>query len=647
MSGRHLLEELLPRYDAAERHRRVVAASPERVWQAIGAVTLRELPLVRGLFALRSLPARLAGGKGLPLAADQPLLGQLWAAGFTRLAEDPGRELVGGVIGQLWKLAGGEAASIRDGAAFTAFGRPGFVKAAMSFWVSAWDGGTLVETETRALATDPVSRRRFVHYWRLIRPGSGAIRRSWLRAADRGATRAAPKTEHLLDGPAGDRGQPPTSQSVARRLWVVLRLTSVVVAAAAASLVALVGVAAVTAGPALFLGAGLAVFLAATGAGAGLATRRVPAGRRRWTRLIGIAVGALVGVVVFVITALVPVADPRLPPAAVAGQAFWELPTGSRIAYVHLPAHGRPRPTPLVFLHGGPGIADMAGDAAYFGQLTGDGYHVYVYDQVGTGRSSRLADPRGYTIAREVDDLEAIRGRIGADRMVLIGHSWGGQVAAAYLAAHPAHVARVVFSSPGALAPATDDGSGGGVKGRLPTMERLRLYRLLVRPRVLLGWTLLQVNPRAAHALVGDAEMDARNDWVYNAGRAGAHCRGLPPGPALHGLGFYAYQFPQSAAARPWPDPRAALARLDTPALVVKGSCDYLSWSYGTDYLRALPGARLVYLHRAGHNAYQDRPAEFLATVRAFLADRPLPIAPWAGTGVPADYEGPAGKAAR
>jgi proline iminopeptidase len=135
--------------------------------------------------------------------------------------------------------------------------------------------------------------------------------------------------------------------------------------------------------------------------------------------------------------------------------------------------------------------------------------------------------------------------------------------------------------------------------------------------------------------------MDARNDRVYNAGRAGTHCRDAGPGPALHGLGFYAFQFPQSAAARPWADPRPALARQATPALVIKGSCDYLSWSSGLAYRTALPGARLVYLHHAGHNAYQDQPAAYLATVRAFPAGRPLPTPPWTGDGAPADYEGP------
>jgi proline iminopeptidase len=434
-----------------------------------------------------------------------------------------------------------------------------------------------------------------------------------------------------------------TGHTLASKAWALLRLPLAVVAAAIAGVLALVGAAAASARPAVFLGAGLAAFMAATAAGTALVTRKLPQQRRRRTRLVAVTVGVLAGVAVFGMTALVPVGDPQLPPAPVAGQQYWELPTGSQIAYVHLPAQGTSRPTPVVFLHGGPGVADMAGDAAYLGRLTRDGFDVWVYDQVGTGRSSRLQDPRHYTIARNVADLEAIRQRIGADRLVLLGHSWGAQVAAGYLAAYPQHVARVVFSSPGALAPAVDDGSDARVRDRLTRGQQLGLYRLLVRPRVLLAYTLLQVNPRAAHAFVGDAEMDARNDRVYNHGRPGAHCRGASPGPALHGLGFYAYQFPQSAAARPWADPRPQLAHNPTPALVIKGSCDYLSWASGVHYRQALPNAELVYLHHAGHNAYQDQPTAFLGVVRAFLTGRPLPIAPQSGVGVPADYEGPEG----
>ena len=42
-----------------------------------------------------------------------------------------------------------------------------------------------------------------------------------------------------------------------------------------------------------------------------------------------------------------------------------------------------------------------------------------------------------------------------------------------------------------------------------------------------------------------------------------------------------------------------------------------------------------------GVAAVSARPPVFLATVRAFLAGRPLPAPPWAGEGVPGDYEGP------
>jgi len=283
----------------------------------------------------------------------------------------------------------------------------------------------------------------------------------------------------------------------------------------------------------------------------------------------------------------------------------------------------------------------MRGDATYFGQLTQDGFDVYVYDQVGSGRSSRLADPTQYTVTRHVADLEAIRQQIGADRVILIGHSYGALIAAGYLSEHGEHVAAAVFASPEPL-PGTGDRSNAGLTGRLPLGERLGVYRLLVWPRALLGYALLQVNPRAAHAFVGDREMDARFDRVYNRSRAALHCDDAAAGPELHGLGFYAWGYPQSAASEPAADPRPALAQQSTPALVIKGSCDYLSWSSAIAYRDALPNGQLIYLHAAGHNAYQDQPDQFLAALRAFLTGQPLPIAPWVGSALPGDYEGPA-----
>jgi len=135
--------------------------------------------------------------------------------------------------------------------------------------------------------------------------------------------------------------------------------------------------------------------------------------------------------------------------------------------------------------------------------------------------------------------------------------------------------------------------------------------------------------------------MDARFDRVYNRTRPALHCAGKPPGPQLHGLGFYAHYYLQSPASPPHDDFLPALAEQTIPALIIKARCDYLSWSSAVAYLEALPDSQLIYLDEARHNAYQDEPDRYLAAVRAFLLDQPLPDPPYEEQLPPDDYEGP------
>ena len=316
----------------------------------------------------------------------------------------------------------------------------------------------------------------------------------------------------------------------------------------AAGLGTLLGAAAATDRPRLFLLAGLLAFCAAYLLGLMLATRGISPPRRRRVRIGLFGAGTALVVGAFAWTALLPMDDPRLPPAPVAGQRLWELSTGSRIAYVRVPAEGDALETPVIFLHGGPGTPDMKGDSEYFGRFAKSGFDVYVYDEVGTGRSSRLEDPTDYTLARDVADLEAIREEIGARRVIFIGHSYGGTLAAAYAASHSKRVERMVLSFSDDPSPSA---GGASMTFRLSTRQKLAVYALLLPPRPMLAYTLLQVNPEAAHAFADDPEVDARQDRIYNRIRPALHCRDKPPGPALHGLGFYANQYPQSSTRDP------------------------------------------------------------------------------------------------
>jgi proline iminopeptidase len=89
---------------------------------------------------------------------------------------------------------------------------------------------------------------------------------------------------------------------------------------------------------------------------------------------------------------------------------------------------------PIVFLHRGPGIRATDYDHRFYRQSARDGFRVYLFDQAGSGLSDRFPHATDYTVERFVADLEEIRKQIGADQMVLIGHSWGGTLAAHYAA---------------------------------------------------------------------------------------------------------------------------------------------------------------------------------------------------------------------
>ena len=165
-----ILDDVLAEADFSERHTTRVAASPPATLAAAKAVTAREVPAFVGLLALRTLSTR-------PLS--DPILAAFERMGFA-VAGASGQELVVVGIGQFWRPSGG----LRPIAAgeFADFDEPGYVKTAFNFHVEPDGDGTLLATETRLVATDASARRAFRRYWLVVRPGSGAIRRAWLRA---------------------------------------------------------------------------------------------------------------------------------------------------------------------------------------------------------------------------------------------------------------------------------------------------------------------------------------------------------------------------------------------------------------------------------------------------------------------------------
>jgi proline iminopeptidase len=117
--------------------------------------------------------------------------------------------------------------------------------------------------------------------------------------------------------------------------------------------------------------------------------------------------------------------------------AMTEMDDGTRIRTWTAGPPGAPG-LPVVMLHGGPGIRDyLAPVAAIVEDLT----VVHRYDQRGTGGSPW---PGVHTIARHVHDLALLLDAWNHDRAILVGHSYGTNLAGDFLLAHPERVAGLV-----------------------------------------------------------------------------------------------------------------------------------------------------------------------------------------------------------
>jgi proline-specific peptidase len=137
-----------------------------------------------------------------------------------------------------------------------------------------------------------------------------------------------------------------------------------------------------------------------------------------------------------------PQPDPRLwgPPPGVPSHDGFAIGANGQIYYR---SFGTGRRLPLVVLHGGPAAAH--GYMMPYAGLATD-RQVILYDQSGCGRSAAPPELKRYTVTRYVAELEALRVRLGFDRMLLLGHSWGGLLAPAYAARHPDRVAGLVLA---------------------------------------------------------------------------------------------------------------------------------------------------------------------------------------------------------
>ena len=95
---------------------------------------------------------------------------------------------------------------------------------------------------------------------------------------------------------------------------------------------------------------------------------------------------------------------------------------------------GNPQGIPVVFLHGGPGGGLIPMYRQFFDPKH---YHVILFDQRGSGKSTPHAELRENTTWDLIDDIESLREKFGVDKWFVFGGSWGSTLSLAYAETHP------------------------------------------------------------------------------------------------------------------------------------------------------------------------------------------------------------------
>jgi proline iminopeptidase len=262
----------------------------------------------------------------------------------------------------------------------------------------------------------------------------------------------------------------------------------------------------------------------------------------------------------------------------------------------------------MVAVHGGPGL--HMGSLVDFEALAAGGTVIF-YDQRGGGLSSLPRDSSQLSGDRHVADLEAVWNHFRLGRVNLLGHSWGGYLAARYAIEHSDRIRRLVLVA--------------------PLFPRAIPYatQYFARLPMVLG-------ADSAHFRMLNAAWDTTSS-------PHALCRDLvriiarvsgddPPAAERIVSGICSERVPAQALRQGWTttprwtlrslgiwDLRPGARGMRAPVLVIVGSRDPSPRAAHNEWVESFPSARLQIVEGAGHYPFASDPERFASLVRAFL----------------------------
>jgi proline iminopeptidase len=281
----------------------------------------------------------------------------------------------------------------------------------------------------------------------------------------------------------------------------------------------------------------------------------------------------------------------------------------------------------ILMLHGGPGMP-------FQNSLTGlnllsDQYRIHYYDQRGSGRSSKPFDrfesknfyqnmlqlDAKLGLSAHLEDIERIRQILGEEQLILLGHSFGGFLAALYAAEFPDHVKALILTSPAEVLVMPPPGGGlyESIGDHLPDdmkgdfnayMEDYMDFKNIFQKS---ETELAELND--ALGPYYEAAYKSKNPDVPQVNY-----------PEASGWGTMG---PFFSMGRKY-DLRPDMEKVNAPVLVIHGANDLQTEEGSRLYVDAFPNATFKVIEGAGHFAFVEQAEVFAEAVKTFLHNTQL-----------------------
>lgn len=273
---------------------------------------------------------------------------------------------------------------------------------------------------------------------------------------------------------------------------------------------------------------------------------------------------------------------------------------GGRVWYC---VFGEGKGTPIMMLHGGPGGTSRS---FYQFEEIGNDRPIVIFDQLGSGRSDYHEDTALLTVDNFVEQVEAVRKKLGLTSFFLHGHSWGTALALEYYLKYPQAVKAISFNSPyfstkvwKADADTLIASLPDSIQQYIKTGEQTHTFDSPEYQRANTFFAKhfgLRTERRKSHLDTADVKS---NKFIYR------YMWGPTEFTATGSLLNY--------------DRIISLRTIQVPVLFITGAFDEARPQTVQRFQQMVPGAKFAVIPNAGHSTMHDNKEENINVLKAFL----------------------------